>query len=102
MDNEECMICLENLNDNLAVLSCNHVLHYRCLQNWINQITDIKKMCPICDIDVEITNIIENEPILESESESNNITNAITYYENSRNNHNHNKLKSLFACCNIL
>ena len=98
MDNEECMICLENLNDNLAVLSCNHVLHYKCLQNWINQITDIKKMCPICNIDVEITNIIENETILESES--NNVTNAITYYENSRNNHN--KLKSLFACCCIL
>ena len=36
MDNE-CIICLEELNDDIVVLSCPHseMYHYTCLKTWI-------------------------------------------------------------------
>ena len=77
MENE-CIICLEELTDNIVVLSCPHKNHYHydCLINWIKQKNTLTKICTICDIDVEIENII-NPIIVE-------------------------KKKSIFNCCNIL
>ena len=36
---QECIICLEELKTDIAVLSCIHKnhYHYKCLQEWINQ-----------------------------------------------------------------
>jgi len=63
MDNE-CIICLEELDDDIVVLSCPHsgMYHYTCLKQWINSQNLTNKICTICDNDVEILNII-NEPI---------------------------------------
>jgi hypothetical protein len=56
----ECIICLEELNDDIVELSCIHIhnYHYECLQKWIKQTNTFTKICPICDSDVEIINII--------------------------------------------
>ena len=59
MENE-CIICLEELIDNIVVLSCPHKNHYHydCLIKWIQQNNTLTKICTICDTDVEIINII--------------------------------------------
>ena len=64
MDEDECMICLEPLKNNVAVLSCGHKYHYRCIQQWSNKIKTYTKLCSVCDTDVEILNIL-NPPIME-------------------------------------
>ena len=63
MDNE-CIICLEELNDDIVILSCPHsgMYHYTCLKTWIKEKKLTNKICTICDDEVEILNII-NEPI---------------------------------------
>ena len=30
--NEECMICLEPLNNEIAEVSCSHLFHYKCIE----------------------------------------------------------------------
>ncbi len=56
--NDECAICLENLNHPAGSLngardiiktSCNHYFHNDCLLTWIN----INRNCPICRITFE-------------------------------------------------
>ena len=38
MDDTECLICLEDLDSkDRVVLSCKHVMHYKCLQKWIDK-----------------------------------------------------------------
>ena len=64
MDEDECMICLEPLNNNVAVLSCGHKYHYTCIQQWSKKIKTYTKLCSVCDTDVEILNIL-NPPIIE-------------------------------------
>jgi len=58
MENE-CIICLEELKDNIVVLSCSHKNHYHydCLINWIKQKNTLTNICTICDTPVEIVNI---------------------------------------------
>jgi len=81
MDNE-CIICLEELRDDIVVLSCKHseMYHYKCLQEWIKQKNTTNKICTICEDNVEILNII-NEPIEHRPFKINN---------------------GLFSCCSIL
>ena len=56
---DECMICLENIHDfDIAILNCKHFLHYKCLQEWCDKKKNYIKLCPICDIENEIKNII--------------------------------------------
>ena len=44
MDNE-CSICLENIDINdLKILSCNHKFHADCINEWIKK----KPICPYC------------------------------------------------------
>ena len=31
---DECIICLEDLKNNIVVLDCNHIYHYSCIQHW--------------------------------------------------------------------
>ena len=77
MENE-CIICLEELKDNIVVLSCHHKNHYHydCLKKWIKQKNTLTKICTICYTDVEILNIIN--PTIEE------------------------KKKPIFNCCYIL
>ena len=39
-----CTICLEPLEENCKVLSCNHKFHMHCIYQWYNT----KKSCPVC------------------------------------------------------
>ena len=77
MENE-CIICLEELTNNIVVLSCPHKNHYHydCLINWIKQSNTLTKICTICDTPVEILNINKNK---EKKTKS-----------------------SIFSCCTIL
>ena len=61
MEEDECMICLEPLNSDVAVLSCGHRYHYSCIKLWSNKIKNYTKLCSVCDKDVEIINIINNK-----------------------------------------
>lgn len=49
---DECIICLNNLekNENATLLKCGHVYHTQCIYGWFLK----KKVCPICDIPIEI------------------------------------------------
>lgn len=56
----ECIICLEELEDDICVLSCNHRYHYNCIQQWSNKINNFSNLCCICEKRCEIVNIINN------------------------------------------
>ena len=53
-DNElllsECSICLDNYNigDKISILSCNHIFHTKCLNEWLKK----KEECPLCRIEL--------------------------------------------------
>ena len=57
---DECMICLEPLYTDVAVLSCGHKYHFQCIQQWSKKIKTFTKLCSVCDTDVEIVNILNN------------------------------------------
>ena len=58
---DECIICLENLDTNIAILKCNHKFHYNCIQSWILNKQNYINFCPICDTENEIINIISTQ-----------------------------------------
>ena len=58
---DECIICLENLDTNIAILKCNHKFHYNCIQSWILNKQNYINFCPICDRENEIINIISTQ-----------------------------------------
>jgi hypothetical protein len=116
MEENDCLICFEDLDSkDKAVLSCNHVIHYSCLQEWIKRKKKITQLCPICNNDGEIINIIDATPIYNEE-----FTQCINTYQNNLFNPNTNTntnpntninqntpktnvIKNLvFGCCNIL
>lgn len=41
---QDCSICCDPLVKKLAITSCNHLFHYKCLANWIKQ----THSCPMC------------------------------------------------------
>ena len=45
-DNNECIICLDNMikNDHINMLDCGHMYHNKCISEWFA----VKKECPIC------------------------------------------------------
>ena len=59
MENDECMICLEPLEYDIAILDCNHKIHYRCIQKWIETKKNILNICPVCNKNGEIINILD-------------------------------------------
>jgi hypothetical protein len=62
MDETECLICLEDLiSKDIAVLSCNHKIHFGCLTEWINKKNNLSEICPICNSRGEIINIIDSK-----------------------------------------
>jgi hypothetical protein len=42
--NNECVICLENMDNKKAILNCNHAFHKQCVLEWMK----LQQKCPIC------------------------------------------------------
>lgn len=47
--NNECVICLENMDNNKVILNCNHAFHKNCILEWMN----LQQKCPICRNDTK-------------------------------------------------
>lgn len=95
-DIEECMICLEPLNNEIAEISCSHKYHYKCIEKWIKTNNNILKACCICENNTEIVNILNFDSSINQNNLNKNKKNIDT------NEVNINQNNSLFACCNIL
>jgi hypothetical protein len=57
---EECSICFEKLENEIAHLSCDHFFHYHCIGSWILKKKNINSneiYCPMCNQEFEIVNI---------------------------------------------
>ena len=54
---DECHICLEYLVGEIAEVSCGHIYHLECIQDWIKK-KGAHKSCCICDKNTEIVNIV--------------------------------------------
>ena len=53
---EECIICLEDLKENIVILNCKHRYHYSCIQQWFFKKKSLS--CPMCRGESEIVNIL--------------------------------------------
>ena len=58
MNDTECMICLEEMVDNIAVLKCGHKFHFDCISEWANKKNNFFNLCTVCPQENEIVNII--------------------------------------------
>jgi len=47
--NNECVICLEDIDNKKAILNCNHAFHKHCVLEWMN----LQQKCPICRNDTK-------------------------------------------------
>ena len=58
-DNFECRICLDKIdaNDDVYLLSCEHIFHIQCLDRAINQ---KHKHCPICRQEIKLRSFTAN------------------------------------------
>ena len=57
---EECSICLEKLENEIAHLTCQHFFHFHCISSWIQknkQMNFNEINCPMCNQEFEILNI---------------------------------------------
>ena len=98
-EESECAICLENKTGKIAVLSCGHTYHYKCIEDWVNQKKNTMRCCCICEKYTEIINIIgEDEPneVFVDNSLTENTNNDNTMVDNTivdssiLNTNNHN------------
>ena len=120
MEENDCLICFEDLDSkDKAILSCKHVIHYSCLQQWIKKRKNVKQLCPICNNDGEIINIIDAKPIYNDEftqcinvnyQSNNSYTNSNTNIDTNidvntdqNTKRKKNVIKNIvLGCCNIL
>lgn len=58
MEPEECAICLELLEHDIAILICNHQFHFKCITAWMSCKNNYTNFCIYCDMNNEITNVI--------------------------------------------
>ena len=84
MDDNECLICLEELDNNICVLSCGHKYHYDCLTNWIKKKENLSNICCLCEKRCEVIDIISHQ-------------NNINYFTKKEFNNN-----KKYNCCIIL
>ena len=118
---DECPICLEDLDKNIAITNCGHQFHFECLSNWIYSQKKIIFTCPSCNQNpCEIINIYSKKKSdsnlngvdrVDSSaiSEINNLENTDMENNNRENNKQNNKRvdinnNSVKVCslCNIL
>ena len=105
---EKCSICLEEISGDISITKCNHIFHYTCLCQYINNCG--KTDCPICRSDlkkdkkneVNNNNIIQQnnrnffnrinqfDSFIENKENRNNRINQRNYDFNSNNNYNSN------------
>ena len=100
------MICLEPLETNLALLSCNHIYHFECISQWTNRKTNknLRKICTICEFDNEIVNVFENIDELNkyvNPKSVNNISNINNINNLNNTNDKSNNLKSYPKTYNV-
>jgi len=116
---EECMICLEPLNNEIAQISCSHKYHFKCIEKWMKTNKNFLKACCICENNTEIVNILnfdsfnnQNNKNQSNINQNNKNKNNINQNNINQNNINHRRLNdnednvnnnnNLFGCCNIL
>ena len=103
---DECHICLELLVGEIAEISCGHVYHLNCVQDWIMK-KGSHKSCCICSQNTEIINIVNlpntNQKIHSNTEPIRKISETDSILPNSNQNNNNNKNKNMKClCCNIL
>ena len=106
---EECSICLDNLTYEIAVLSCNHQFHYKCIACWQNKNKNKILICPLCNNqEVEILNVYDKQKKKNLKKYYDIDLNQNSDFENlnDRNVNNQNLIENnklnLFKCCTIL
>ena len=94
-----CTICLEEFKintDKISLTPCNHVFHFKCLSDWLNEsISNIK--CPNCNFDFTLLQY-ESERNSNDRSTTSNEINSIPHNENHNlnNNDNHHHFRTQF------
>lgn len=50
----DCAICIESFasEEQIAILSCQHVFHTGCIQEWVNHKEEKSILCPVCKHDI--------------------------------------------------
>ena len=105
---EECMICLEPLNNEIAQISCSHKYHFKCIEKWIKTNKNFLKACCICENNTEIVNILSFDSLINQNNINQNNINQNDINQNNINdrrvNNNEDNVNNnyLFGCCNIL
>jgi len=51
MEENPCCICLQDLNNDIEVLTCNHKLHKNCYKSLMK--STAQKKCPMCRVDIK-------------------------------------------------
>ena len=54
---EECCICFEILVTEIAILSCNHKMHYKCIFEYQEKLNSSIISCPLCRRNVTLSRI---------------------------------------------
>lgn len=49
LNQDSCVVCLENLTRKARKLGCGHIFHDACVQTWLES----KKTCPVCVADIK-------------------------------------------------
>ena len=59
LERPTCCICLVTmkLGDDIVLLKCQHLFHYKCLEKWI----ETKEVCPFCRGKIEFGQIVKKE-----------------------------------------
>ncbi len=54
---DNCIICLGNLEENEAIaeLKCKHIFHQECLKNWIDSTNPKGQTCMVCSRHIWLT-----------------------------------------------
>lgn len=65
LTDEECAICLDKLQKEIAHTTCNHFFHYKCIIRWMynNNNKYEQSLCPLCSQLFEIKNIYLSETL---------------------------------------
>ena len=87
---EDCCICLDNLDYEVCLLSCNHLFHFDCLSIWILKCRNNNKpiTCPLCKQEFDIHQVFN----LKTEFKS-------KYKKFQKQVSQNNNKKKLSKCC---